>query len=464
MKNLTYIICFLAFLMFSYNLKAEDNIEKSINKRNHQLIQYDSINAQIFDSTWFNIRNLAQLQARLIKNDNLIINDYLPLSNKYNNLVISNKKVVAQLAVNEVELALKRKLLMWSIYGAAALLILFLLALVLFIIYLSKNGKFKTQIKELEKLQEEYKVQLKNLSTEESNNTKLSEVEASYNQVIAENKLRFERENNSLNEKLAGYQYNTEILKDDLLTLKQEKENLLSQIESLKSNSNNENTDVSQKFQEVLNSKDEEINQLKANLTDYQQKMETHESKNVSADNENADVSRKFQEIITFKDNEIIQLKTNLADYHQKIETYESKNDNSEIERLLKKIQDLENEIGYKESDINEKHNYEKSKFVDELNDLRKLLEDEKLYNQQLKKNSEDLNNDISVLKEELTVSKSDSKEEGHTVTENLPIDVQKLIKDIDSLKMENEEYKKILNEELEFRKDILKLIEDLKK
>ena len=81
-----------------------------------------------------------------------------------------------------------------------------------------------------------------------------------------------------------------------------------------------------------------------------------------------------------------------------------------------------------------------------------------------MKKNSEDLNNDISVLKEELTVSKSDSKEEGHTVTENLPIDVQKLIKDIDSLKMENEEYKKILNEELEFRKDILKLIEDLKK
>lgn len=423
MKNLTCIICTLIIFSCSFNLKAEDKFEKSINKRNHLLMQYDSINAQFKtkkDSTWFNIRNLALIQSKLIQKDNFIINDLFTIRDKYNSLVPTHEKLTKQLAEKEAQLIKKRNLIKWGIYGTGIVLLLFLVILILFIIKTLKASKLKSQIKKLEVLHVQYQEQLKNTSTQEVNNSKLQEVEAAYNQVIEENKINFENENKSITEKLREAQQGIESLQNNISTLQQENSSLSAQIVSIKDVTESEKSDKVKELQDIIVSKEIEINQLKENLASNQQKTEAQEIKDESP----------------------------------------------EIELLRNKIHDLERDNELKEVDLIEKHKYEKSKFADEISDLRRLFDEEKLYNQQLKKENEDLNNDIESLKNDLVASKEVVKGDNNEVEKqiDLPHETQVLIAENNSLKHENEEYKKILTEELEFRKEVLKLIEDLKK
>jgi len=386
-------------------------------------MQYDSINAQFKtkkDSTWFNIRNLALIQSKLIQKDNFIINDLFTIRDKYNSLVPTHEKLTKQLAEKEAQLIKKRNLIKWGIYGTGIVLLLFLVILILFIIKTLKASKLKSQIKKLEVLHVQYQEQLKNTSTQEVNNSKLQEVEAAYNQVIEENKINFENENKSITEKLREAQQGIESLQNNISTLQQENSSLSAQIVSIKDVTESEKSDKVKELQDIIVSKEIEINQLKENLASNQQKTEAQEIKDESP----------------------------------------------EIELLRNKIHDLERDNELKEVDLIEKHKYEKSKFADEISDLRRLFDEEKLYNQQLKKENEDLNNDIESLKNDLVASKEVVKGDNNEVEKqiDLPHETQVLIAENNSLKHENEEYKKILTEELEFRKEVLKLIEDLKK
>ena len=411
MKKIISIIFITVLIMSSFNLRAENDLENYLLERGKLIIQYDSLKAQVKDSTWFDLKNFSTIQSAIINEDNFIINEFQSVQGKYDELVNKNEKLSKQLSENETALKDKTKWVEWGMYAGGALLLLFVIVLVLLIIKLLKNGKLKKQIQSLEKLHEQYQERLeasnKNIAND---NSKVTEVEAAYNQIINENKVNFEKEKNSISERLSEAQQNLESLKSNVNALQNENSNLLTQIESIKGNNGLE--------------KNEDI--------------------------------QKLQEIIIVKDNEIFQLKEKLILNQKENEYVKSENINEDTEFLKIKIIQLEKELESKETDIIEAHKFEKSNLSSEIDNIKHLLDEEKLYNEELKKTIEDLKNEKEALK-------NSSNENSNPIDGHLSNDTQVLIEENNTLKVEVEEYKKILDQELEFRKDILKLIQELK-
>ena len=378
MKKYYVIINIIFLLCLSNIILAENDIQKferTLTEREQLLNAYDSIKNQFKDSSWFNIRDLALLQARMIQKDKYIINELLPVLEDFKALESTHEELSQKYNTTESTLKEKEQWIEWGMYGGAGLAFLFVLFFILFIVKAISVSKLKKKIKNLENLHEQYQEKLEKMDALAANASKIIEMEAAYNKIIEDNNNNFEHEKRGYNSKLLDAQNSLENLKNELQII---------QIEN---------------------------NQLK----EYKEQLE------------------------------------------QKITASENKLNNNNEEELNKRVAELERELHEKENHITEKYWEEKTNLVDENSNLSKQLEEEKLYVQELKSDLEQLQNEISVLKSNSTTESPVSENQSSH-------GMQYIIDENNKMKLEIEEYKKIINEELEFRKDILKLIEELKK
>jgi len=378
MKKYACLINIFFLLLLSSMLWAENDIQKferNLNERAQLITAYDSIKNQFKDSTWFNIRDLALLQARLIQKDKYIINELLPVLEDFKALETAHDELSKKHSTVENTLKEKEQWIEWGIYGGAGLAFLFLLFLILFIVKVVSGAKLKKKIKSMERLHEQYQEKLEEMNAIVANESKIVEIEAAYNKIIEDNKNNFEQEKRDYNNKLLDAQNSLAHIKNELL------------------------------------SKQEENNQLKS----YNEHLE------------------------------------------QKIAATENNISNNNEEELNNRIAELQKEIEEKENYLTENYKEEKTHLSDEIIMLKRQAEEDKHYIQEQKMHIENLHNEISALK--------DRQDADTPIKDNeIPQDMQIVFDENKRMKAEIEEYKNIINEELEFRKDILKLIEDLKK
>jgi len=392
-------IFFLTSLLNSF--ASEKSQQKYYTEKSQLHIELDSINSQITDTNFFDLKRLVAVQSKIMELDKNIISvleesaeNLKVLQNKFEEVEKEHKRISSDLGAAQNKITT-------GLYIGAALIIILLIFVIMFLIKLAKANKLKKELAQQSLLTEEYKKKTEEFGGGIDN---LIEIETAHKEAL------------------------------------------------------------------------HKINNLEQSLI--------------------------------IKESEIKKLSEKNAEFDSHLE--ERKKDLQSVEvDYEKRIADLEETVKDKEQQIKEKLKHDKSKLADELSIMTRNWEDEKLQVIALKKEIESYINDIKLLKEHgsektqvnktvtdtilkddmaalqsqlvavrkelaektqelentTTSKEKNSEEEIETslIETNNNQDCQALSKENDILKTELEAYKKLLEDELEVRKEILSFIEELK-
>jgi len=414
MKKNYFLLTILMLITFSSVLFSQ-NTAKVLEDRDNIITKYNATKIDNFIPANEKFHNLLMLHDSIYAYDEVIIEALLLLQEEYKNMLNSKENLEKFKTELSAELLLKNQLIEWGIYGAGGLLLLLLIFIILFIVKALSVGKLKKQLKSLNVLHKEYQKKLEELDDSEDIKTKIKEAEVAYNMVIDENKKHYENEKINLNKQIADSKAEISTLQLKIFSLEQDNK-------KLKESTENTDTKLSQE-------QNQEIKNLKTTLY--------------------------------LKEHEIKTLNTKIEKLNEDMQKLQSEEKDTNYASNENQITDIENKYNEKEAELLKQNKQNMLRANDEINSLHNKIDEKDKLITNLNRNIELLQRDIEHLKSNNAAVDKSSESRENTYNND---DNRDLLQEVNSLKLQVGEYKKILDEELLFRKDILKLIEDLKK
>ncbi|MDD3877061.1 MAG: hypothetical protein PHT69_10595 [Bacteroidales bacterium] len=471
-----------------FQMTASELIERRINVRAELMFEYDSLNNSITDSTYFDLKKIAVLQAQIIRLDEQIINDLSAYKLSFEELQIQFDELEDKNEKLHTELEDKNKNIQYGIYGGTFLGGLLLILIFLFIFKAVALSKQKKNYKSILVMNEAINKKLGERPHDNGNVTEL-EKQLAYNNEVMSEKIRLAEESRQ--------------------KVMQENENILSQIASKEAHFKSEIEHAIKNLEQQLTAKDYQIENLKREIessnvisapnNDFLEEIEIYKKRMAALEE---DVNTKEKEFSEQLKNEKSRWSEEINQKNKQIEEEMLQNESlkqkinsllSDIEKMTitasdvqfgednksvlleEEITQLKNELETSQklvlekdaiiSEINSKLNQEsikKSESTVLLNEDAISLNDQvealKTRLEQAEIILKQRNDSIQMLEEAIRNNQSDA-EFAHAAP-----DIQKLIMENKSLKLEAEGFKKLLAEELEARKEIIKLLHEIRK